>query len=362
VIAVEVHQAAPSSSDLVFDLALQVEVPEPCGIAGGGPPSTPLPQEGLTDVWVGPTATWVTGGDGHIGRRGADGRWCWAAPIDGEGWSVSWSGVWGSADDDVWFIGFSAFETLLVHHDGASFTRFDVDPDVFPEDIWGSSPNDVWVVGGHHVLHFDGSTWQWRSLTDATVDLAAVWGASADQVWIGGSEPFVVPDDPERNGSTAVIYRWDAGSATWVRELSDTVESGAASVRSIHGAKPTDIWAVGGHLPRGGCGSHVLHYDGAAWSHVVLPDEEIRCRGGFQDVRAGAPGAETGIWVGLFNENHLPGALRYVDGTWSVADPITSDLVDIDHRGDQMFAVGGETLFGGHKILRWDGAAWVRDW
>lgn len=356
VLAVEVHQASPSSSDLTFDLSLSVDVPETCAIPGGGAAARPAPIDGLRDVWVGPTTVYVAGVRGMIGRRDAGGAWCWAQVRP----EVNWSAVWGAADDDIWFVG---GEGVAVHYDGATFTTVAIGTDHVPTDVTGTGPDDIWVVGtAGTVRHFDGSVWTARDVA-ANENLRTVFALSPDAVWIGGSRPAIFPDEPERNGSSALIYRWDPSQAAWILELFETMEHGAGAVGSLHGTSASDIWAVGSMHPSGAaCGTHHLwRYDGSGWADVAADIEQCI---DLADVAAGAPGAEDGAWFVGNGEGDGPYGARYANGEWTeYSDDLLADLSAVDHLGSRMWAVGSGYADGWYqKIIRWDGARWVQEW
>lgn len=356
-VAVEVHQVSASSSDLVFDLALEVDTPPVCGIPACGPAVAPAPRVSLPALFVGPGTAWAAGA-GAIGRKAGEGDWCWCERDAAEVPRASW----GAADDDVWFVG---DDGLVIHHEGATFTRVDVGTTEDLRDVWGSGPADVWVVGRRGVVrHFDGKGWSDRSLAPEQ-NLSSVWGAPTGEVWVGGSEPIVFPDDPEMNGSAALVHRWDPAGASWKLDMRVPREAGAAGVGDLHGTSAADVWAIGSDHPRGAaCSiSAAWHNDGTAWTRVAM-DNLDECRG-FSDVQAGAPGAEDGVWIAADDDRGDPGAVRYTGGAWSVdRSPAAHDLDTIDHRGTRMFATGGSFNATGfrHTIVRWASDHWVVDW
>ena len=355
VIAVEVHQNDPGSSDLVFDLALQLDTPPVCAVPGGGPGVPPEPHDALNDVWVGPASVFVVGSDGAIGRRGDDGAWCWAVLEE----DVTWSAVWGTADDDVWIVGGGG---RVLHFDGASFTPVDVGTTAFLTAIGGTGPDDVWIVGVEGTIrHFDGAAWTAHDLP-ADQTLQAVWAATTDDVWVSGHEPAPYPGDSDYDGTSAVIYRWAPATASWTLEVKDTTYYGYADFRGLDGTGPDDVWAVGADQPAGSActWSGARRYDGASWAS---PDAPVGCRG-FKDVAAGAPGAEDGAWiVGSVEGEAAGGAVRYTGGAWDESVPSPNGFTAIDHEGDRMWAVGRAWWYGARQfIVRWDGAAFVEEW
>ncbi|HTM19547.1 MAG TPA: hypothetical protein VL172_03535 [Kofleriaceae bacterium] len=343
-LAVEVHQAAATSSDLTFDLSLQVDTPAVCGIPACGDAVPPAPQIPLHGVWVGDAATWVVGQDGTIGRRDeAAGTWCWCHRDT----SVTYSAVWGSADDDVWIVGGFG---KVIHYDGAAFHDVDIGTTMTLTDVTGSAADDITVVGVQGtVRRFDGAAWAAFDLP-ADQMLTAAWAASADDLWIGGSEPAPYPGNPDYDGRSALIYRWQPATGTWALEDKRVRYYGDAGVHGIHGTGAANVWAVGLDHPAGAACeiSFGDRYDGTDWAAAV-PYPYNECLG-LNDVVAGAPGAADGVWI-----VGTDGSVRYSGGVWSsTTEAAATGLVDVDYRGSRMYAVGY-----GVKISRWDGSRWV---
>jgi len=352
-LAVEVHQHSATSSDLVFDVALQIDTPPVCAIAGGGPGLAPVPGAGLGDVWVGATTAFAVAGDGTIGRRAADGPWCWSRALADGGWSA----VWGSADDDVWFIG---PDGRVARYDGTAFARVDVGATKPLTGIWGSGPDDIWIVGGDGTIrHFDGTSWHARDLPPDQ-DLLAIWGASPDDVWISGVEPAPYPGDPNYDGTSGVIYRWLPATGTWQLELRNTMYYGYASFSALDGTSPTNIWAVGYDHPAGAaCSiSTAYRYDGVSWSYAA--DAPTECRD-LADVAVGAAGATDGAWIVGSSEAGI-GASRFTGGVWEDV-PSPNGFYGTDHEGDRLYGVGMTFASSPHQfIVRWDGSRFVTEW
>lgn len=330
-----------------FDHSVRVDTPRVCGLPRCGPAAAPPPTAALRGVWVGPTTVWVVGDEGAIGRRARrGGSWCWCA------WepAVSWRDVWGAGDDDVWIVG---GDGDVLHFKGAGFAVVDVGATAELTGVWGSAADDVFIVGDAGTVRRLGAT-SWSS-PDLPPDraLGSVWGTSGGDVWIGGSEPAPYPGDPAFDGYSSVIYRWQPATGSWALEATYTMYYGVADFRGIHGTGPDDVWAVGMFHPAGAAAaqSRAVRYDGAAWSVVPVPDLLVDGHS-YADVAVAAPGAEAGVWiVGGIN------ALRYDGGAWTAGAPLTAGLLALDHRDDDMWAVGTSG-----KILRWNGADWVPDW
>jgi hypothetical protein len=169
---------------------------------------------------------------------------------------VSLHGVWTRSHDDVWAVGYihpsQAGPGLILHFDGASWTRFPVDaPDGFLA-VWASAPDDVWATGSSGMAyHFNGTAWS-RHSSATTFYLHAVWGSASNDVWAAGNGGALTHFD----GKSWRAFP-DAGTI-----------GGDAALSGRHGA---DVWAA--FIMPDGWDNHpdvrrLLHWDGAAWTEV----------------------------------------------------------------------------------------------
>jgi len=155
----------------------------------------------------------------------------------------------------------------------------------------GSSPVDVWAVGLHGAaLHLGPTGWA-RADLPATDDLSDVFVLSPTDAWAVAA-------------TTGTAWHW-TGSA-WT-----SFATQATGAMAVWASGPSDAWAVDG--------THVFHWDGAAWSQVVgLPAWPV------------TPSAISGtgprdVWVtgGLYYASAISyhGATAHFDGTgWSIED------------------------------------------
>jgi hypothetical protein len=344
VIAVEVHQVTPSSSDLVFDLALQVGSEEVCGLPGC-PALAPPEGTTLYGVWVSPAnEVWAVGESGFVGRRAPTGLWCWCRPAPADKTLIA---VWGSSASDVWMVGLAG---TVRHFVGTGFASVDTGTTARLTDVWGSAGNDVFVVGdAGTVRHFNGSAWSGINV-DAEHTLEGIWGASASAVWAVGSRRVQVV--PEGSGEEAEVFRLDPDRSSWTREAAFLMEFGASNFKGVSGTSASDVWAVGERFDAGSAESFAFaaHFDGTAWSNATGPNEVTAARDYF-DVAAGAPG---GTWI--TGGDDFGTMVRFDAGSWSAAESFTNLLFAIDARGSELWAVGMNG-----KVLRWNGSAWVID-
>jgi hypothetical protein len=153
-------------------------------------------------------------------------------------------GVWGAADDDVWFAGGipGAQEGVLAHFDGETIRRVPLynggsEPD-FDDD--GAGDNACLYVPGGAACPQPPVLW-W------------VFGLDADNVWVGGEDDTILHFDGE----------------TWRAEY--TGGDDGYTVWGIWGSSIDDMWAVGGSTDPGGPQGVVLKRQGRAWFPVDDP-------------------------------------------------------------------------------------------
>jgi cysteine-rich repeat protein len=272
---------------------------------------------GLTAVWfAGPHDILVGGRLGALFR--SDGGGVWAPEhFVGPGRII---GLWGSSPSDI----FAVADGAIAHYDGAKWSRMSVpqqvwDNGVVLSDIWGTGPADVFAVGeAGTILHYDGANWALMN-SGSTASLAGVGGRSPTDVYVvGGSGVIlhfngsawlplasgttqdlnVVIGDSDRiiamgaalqqlvrgvptltTVQTGMLDRvtavWSSGAAVFAGSdtgqvfrhdsngWADTHSGTTASIWSIWGTSPSNVYAVG----RGGV---MLRYDGRAWLRVNL--------------------------------------------------------------------------------------------
>jgi hypothetical protein len=178
---------------------------------------------GPVSVWAsGPDDAWTIGGDGDPQLAGHwDGtKWTWqavaACPYQG---GVPRSSLWGTGTTNVW-----TACGPIAHWDGASWAAA-YHPPASMTAVFGSAPNDVWFVGdGGNILHYDGASWQ-NTSSGTMQRLNAVWARASGDAWAAG------------NGGT--ILHWDG--TRWSPSTSGVSDS----LLGAWGFSATDIWVVG---------------------------------------------------------------------------------------------------------------------
>jgi hypothetical protein len=254
---------------------------------------------------------------------------CWPAESDCAAVPVLdnvFSGVWGSAANDVYAVGGSSSTGAgtVAHWNGVAWSIVRSEPKKPLLAVWGSGHDDVWAVGERGTtIHSDGSTWM-AKVSGTTESLQSVWGSGPGDVWAVG------------HGGT--IRHWN-GTA-W----SDAGSPTTKFLWCLSGSGPADAWAVGfSETDQTGV---IVHWDGSRWT--VTPN--------------GAPQLLVGVWSnGPADAWAVGWGIVHWNGTvWTaVASPTDAAqvvLVAVWGSGrDDVWAVGT-----GGTTLHWNGTAWAR--
>lgn len=231
----------------------------------------PIPLYG---AWVAANGeAWVAANDGV--RRYSGGAWSTPRPN-----KRRLRAAWGSAPDDVWFVGAAAH---VLHWDGAAFTQVlgNTAEEAF-SDVWASGPDDIWAIHNgttRPLWRSDGRTWTRSDLTAGGTRHygAVIWGAGKNDVWIAGNN-FLHYDGasftavPPNNQIRDPQGMWGSGPRDiWVPEYAGRVwhydgtswtaaATGGVNLGRLWGSGPRDIWLAAG-------GGDMWHYDGVSWQN-----------------------------------------------------------------------------------------------
>ena len=222
-------------------------------------------------------------------------------------WSVVDPGTMtGSVISDIWGVGGTlwgsgSFGSIWTYAGGewSSQELFAV-PLV---SVQGTSAQDVWAGGPSGTLvQFDGSSWSLQTTSAAGYDIHGIWPDGTGKVWIaefagfrswdgsnwGANYPTAAtvrslwggsPNDLWGVGDQGAIYHW-LGSE-WTLVDSPTIHT----LYRLWGRGSNDIWAVGE--------SAILHYDGTAWQ-----DKTAVSTGTLWDIWGGEDGVVWAVGVG----------------------------------------------------------------
>jgi hypothetical protein len=197
-------------------------------------------------------------------------------PIDGGGGMAIWHEVWTAPAAPIFVVAGALYR---IHgdeltreqaaHDAAGRGRF--------WGIAGTGPADIWADG---VARFDGHRWQRSDLPRESG--GPLFGARPDRYFL----------------ISLGIWTYDGARWEKVREPSDP-ETGYFAV---HGSGAEDVHVVG---------SGALHFDGASWREVSVPQNAF-----LRSVWARRPGeAYAGGWGRRGRSPKLAGLLCRYDGT-----------------------------------------------
>lgn len=315
---------------------------EPRSLAAGGPDDVWVVgwgaihegylahNDGVCWTELPPTPTWLSRvrslrgiGDFAVGQSGGIFQ---LHPEVAPGWTdlrvgptANLRGVWASGAANAWAVGERG---LALHFDGTSVTPVATGVDADLADAWGTGPDDVWAVGsGGTVIRFDGTAWS-RLSAPVTSELSAVFTSRAGEAWIAGE--------------AGTLIHFAGGEFFPIQPPGSSVES---YFTDLHGTGPNDVWLVAYR--------NVWHFDGAAWSQVVVTTDDSHPR-----VWALAP---NDVWLSgdyLFRGNN--DYLHYDGNGWSERyEPPSADTWMFPRPGQgNSFALDPDTLF----IVSRDGA------
>lgn len=285
------------------------------------------------------------------------------APPGPEGWEVVCGdinaghllGVWGSADDDVYFVGGRGSTTTILHWDGRELVKMDNPGRARAWWVFGTDADHVYVVGerGLGLRRIGRGAWE-PFETGTRQIIYGLWGTSPDDLfYVSGDlnaatpEPHVfrwtpagpvdqsVPGTSTRAffkvwgtsasnvfacGESGVILRYDG--AAW-RSMTTP---GSATLLTLAGTGPNDVYAVGG--PSEGA---LWRFDGNAWSSLQMP--------------VGTPGL-MGVWTGGDGTVWVSGASGFVGRRTSAeitaeTRPSADDIHAVFGTSSHVWAVGG---------------------
>lgn len=229
---------------------------------------------------------------------------------------VSYNGVWGAEDDNLWFVG--AGGTVCRYH-GAAFAVTTLGGGVTLNSIWGTDATHLWVAGaGGAIFYWNGASWTQQGTGLTTQALNGISGSNATDVWAVGN--------------AGVILHFNGTS--WNKETSNT----ANALNSVWAASAGAAWAVGAK-------GTVMKYNGTAWSsQVPIVSQTLTSVGG-----SGA----TAIWaIGAAGT-----VLKSTGAAWAAqAGGTTANLTAL-----VVLNATSQWAAGGTAIIRGNGTAWAAD-
>jgi len=178
----------------------------------------------------------------------------WEAAFDASnvGWMMS---AWGPGDGTLWAVGGKLLDGRIFRQGAAGWSEVDTGLS-FPLLNWvhGTSRNDVFAaVNDGRVLHFDGTAWTAQD-TPATEPVWGLWAVAPDDVWaVGGNTVSLNPP---------FVMHYDGASWSTVA-LPQLVRPGVHALFKIWGSGPDDIYTVGQN-------GVVLHYDGVEFTELFV--------------------------------------------------------------------------------------------
>lgn len=143
-------------------------------------------------------------------------------------------------------------------------------------DIWGTASNNLFVVGHNDrgfgkMYSFDGKKWKDAKLSISqggtlarSPDLAAIYGFASNNIWAVGDYTHSNPNPPPNYFLSSAIIHFDGRSWSEVDLSRLGVQPQLASLETLWGSSPNDIWAAG-------VSGTLFHFDGSAWQKIPQP-------------------------------------------------------------------------------------------
>lgn len=281
---------------------------------------------GFSGLWGTASNSIFTNGPGAILYR-----------YDGTKWNPNPTGVkdvvnltkvHGTANTDVWAVGQRG---VIAHYDGAAATvkRGNVFSGPNLVGVWASGANDAWfITNAATVVHYDGASFTESAplVSGGGASLKTIWGTAPNDIWVGGT-----------NGQNPVFMRYDG--ASWKPQAQATLFNGAA-IDTMYASSKTTAFAAGDPSLA------IQKWDGASWkidTTLTTLANPISVLWGTDDANVLAiESASTKLWL-------------YNGAAWTIDSRISAAL----------YSLGGSSktdIWAGASQAVWhfDGSTWTR--
>lgn len=168
--------------------------------------------------------------------------------------------IWGTRSDDLWVVGTGGDvdEPMVLHRSGTTWDQLDTGQAGEAWWVVGDGEGALWVVGSAGLVlrtEDDGATFT-KIATTTNATLFGAWVAPSGRLYTVGGVVFSSDEGP-------ILLSVDGDVATEV-----TLPAGLSNNENLFkvwGSADDDIWVISDM-------GTVLHFNGTAWSSVVLPD------------------------------------------------------------------------------------------
>lgn len=186
-------------------------------------------------------------------------------------------GVAAASANDVWAVGLNFADALIMHWDGATWTKSTHQG--FLSDVATARASNAWAAGGTDwfspatlIYHWDGSTWTRQPSPNPASGgyFNGVAAASASDAWAVGQLGGGGPGEGTGLSDRTLIEHWNGSS--WAMVPSPAIPGPAGALSRVSVVSPDDAWAIGWT----GNGSTTFdalaeHWNGTAWTVVPVP-------------------------------------------------------------------------------------------
>lgn len=212
--------------------------------------------------------------------------------------------VWGSATDDVWWVGAKG---RVLRYNGCTLAPRDAGTKADLFAVWGRSKSDVWIGGDGVVIQWDGKAFFDRTPSDLVKPIFRAAHAPTD-----GSTLLIA-------GKDGIVLRvLDDG------KLKKESTNSGIDIHGIFAVSAGTVWAVGGS-------GQALRLSGGTWSETNMP----KASGTVVAISGGKDKDKKTRLMAVGEGNYTAAT---ADGTWEAG--VTNDPKNRDLRG--VWAVSGD--------------------
>jgi len=223
--------------------------------------------------------------------------------------------------NDAWAVGLDPQGTLIMHWNGAQWSRYPLSRAGYFIGVAARSASDAWAVGGTNwftgsqtlAMHWNGRSWtRVPAPTPGGGGLfTAVAATSSRNAWAVG---LAGPGPGTPSPVLPLIEHWN-GRHWSVQPVAALPDGGSFS--GVAALSPSNAWAVGETgLNSEGTGQRTLieHWDGTSWTRVASPDQPGASAGYLRQVTVIAAGNAWAVGAATMPDGRIRTLTAFWDG------------------------------------------------
>ena len=152
--------------------------------------------------------------------------------------AIDLTSIYGFSSTDIYAAGTSisynpnppptfASKNLIIHYDGSTWRKVNVDNSGFLDDIYGSSPNNIWASGGGtKFFHSDGNKWETDSVN---IKVPSGFSFQINSISSNSSSFYLLGNSNNNTTGETMFYFFKRVNNAWVAQ--DSFSSSNSSNR-----------------------------------------------------------------------------------------------------------------------------------